>query len=76
MIYVGHAAEHSAVRVRDALEGDAADVFSVSQLEKVIVCRYLGPRLSQAKTLFARAWDVLRTACQGKPASAPRIWAT
>jgi urease accessory protein len=51
-------------------------VFSVTQLEKVIVCRYLGQRMSQAKALFGRAWDVLRTACQGKPASAPRIWAT
>jgi len=76
MIYVGQAAENAAARVREALEGHAGDVFSVSQLEKVVVCRYLGPRLSQAKTLFVRAWDVLRTSCQRKPASAPRIWAT
>ncbi|CCM78540.1 urease accessory protein UreD [Rhizobium mesoamericanum] len=76
MIYVGQTVENAADRVRDALEGHAGDVFSVSQLEKVVVCRYLGPRISQARTLFARAWDVLRTACQGKPASPPRIWAT
>ncbi|YBV95145.1 urease accessory protein UreD (plasmid) [Phyllobacteriaceae bacterium JZ32] len=76
MIYVGNAAEDCAERVREALRERAAAVFSVSQLEGVIVCRYLGPRLSQAKSLFARAWDVLRTACQGKPANAPRIWAT
>lgn len=76
MIYVGDAAEDCAERVRGALMDHAADVFSVSQLENVVVCRYLGQRLSRAKSLFARAWEILRTACQGKPASAPRIWAT
>lgn len=75
MIYVGDPAEGCAERVRERLGADAS-VFSVSQLEKVVVCRYLGPRLSHAKSLFIRAWDVLRTACQGKPASMPRIWAT
>jgi urease accessory protein len=78
MVYVGPAAADAGKRVRDALDGDddAEGVFSVSQLEKAIVCRYLGRRSSQAKKIFARAWGVLRTTCQDKPASAPRIWAT
>ncbi|WP_088703640.1 urease accessory protein UreD [Rhizobium sp. R693] len=76
MIYVGDAAEDCAERVRGALKERAADVFSVSQLKRVVVCRYLGQRVSEAKSLFASAWDVLRTACLGKPANAPRIWAT
>jgi urease accessory protein len=81
MIYVGGAADDGAARVREALDEPTlkermAAVFSVSQLERVVVCRYLGRRLSDAKSLFARAWDVLRASCQGKPADAPRIWAT
>lgn len=76
MIHVGHAPDDCAGRIRAALGGGADRVFSVTQLERVVVCRYLGPRLSQAKSLFARAWDVLRMASQGKPASVPRIWAT
>ena len=55
--------------------GESA-VFSVSQLDDVVVCRYLGPRVGDGKALFARAWDVLRTLGQGKPADTPRIWAT
>ena len=51
-------------------------VFSVSQLDQGVVCRYLGPRVSEGKSLFVQAWDALRTSCQGKAASAPRIWAT
>ncbi len=41
-------------------------VFSVSQLEQVVVCRYLGARMSEGKSLFIRAWDVLREVWIGK----------
>jgi urease accessory protein len=76
MVYVGQLAENVMGRVRSAVGSGSDGVFSVSQLEHVVVCRYLGPKVSEGKALFARAWDALRTACQGKPASAPRIWAT
>jgi len=76
MIYAGPASEDAAERVRAALGRDGDGVFSVSQLEHVIVCRYLGPRVSDGKALFARAWNALRISCQGKAASPPRIWAT
>lgn len=76
MIYAGPTAEDAAERVRDAVGSRGDRVFSVSQLEQGVVCRYLGPRVSEAKSLFVRAWDALRTSCQGKPASTPRIWAT
>lgn len=76
MIYVGDVAQDSAERVRAAVNEGAAGVFSVTQLEGVVVCRYLGQRLSRAKSLFARAWDGLRIAGQGKRANSPRIWAT
>ncbi|HEV7328505.1 MAG TPA: urease accessory protein UreD [Bosea sp. (in: a-proteobacteria)] len=74
MIYAGAVAEEAAEQVRAAI-GESA-VFSVSQLEEVVVCRYLGPRVADGKALFVRAWNVLRTLGQGKAADTPRIWAT
>lgn len=76
MIYAGPTAEDAAERVRNAVGSQGDRVFSVSQLEQGVVCRYLGPRVSEGKSLFVRAWDALRTSCQGKAANAPRIWAT
>jgi urease accessory protein len=76
MIYAGPTAEDAAERVRGAIGSRGDGVFSVSQLDQGVVCRYLGPRASEGKSLFVQAWDALRTSCQGKAASAPRIWAT
>ncbi|MBN9058052.1 MAG: urease accessory protein UreD, partial [Rhizobiales bacterium] len=76
MVYAGPATENAAERVREAVGSRGDGVFTVSQLEHVVVCRYLGPRVSEGKSLFIQAWDALRTSCQGKAASAPRIWAT
>jgi urease accessory protein len=76
MIYAGPTAEDAAERVRGAIGSRGDGVFSVSQLEQGVVCRYLGPRVSDGKSLFVQAWDALRMSCQGKAASAPRIWAT
>ena len=63
-------------RIRNLLGDTARRVFSVSQLDRVIVCRYLGNRMSEGKSLFLHAWDVLREAGIGKRAAAPRVWAT
>jgi len=76
MIYAGPVHENVAERVLTALGDSAAGVFSVSALERVIVCRYLGTRMSECKMLFVRAWDVIREMGIGKRSVAPRIWAT
>jgi len=76
MIYIGAIVENAAERVRDCIGEEARNVFSISQLDQGIVCRYLGEKMSEGKSLFARAWDVLREAGQGKRAAMPRIWAT
>ncbi len=80
MVYAGALPGDAAERVRAAVddrrEGMSRGMFSVSQLEDVVVCRYLGPRVGDGKALFIQAWDILRRLGQGKPASAPRIWAT
>ncbi len=77
MVYAGTANTDDVTdHVRKAVGIDCSGVLSVSQLEHVVVCRYLGLHASEGKALFTRAWDALREARQGKPASAPRIWAT
>ena len=65
MIYAGDAAKDCAERVRGPLDERAQNVFSVSQLERVIVCRYLGRRLSRGQAPLCR--------CVGRaPDSVPR----
>lgn len=76
MVYAGPADESALHAIREAVGDAARNLFSVSRLERVIVCRYLGGRMTEAKTLFRKAWEVLRETGLGKPAAAPRIWAT
>ena len=63
--------------VREAwatLSGNA--LVSATQLDSVVVCRYLGDDAEQARACFRAAWAVLRPAVFGKDACPPRIWAT
>ena len=77
MVYAGPMVETLAERILDAVgEAAAQGVFSVSQLRQVVVCRYLGTRMSEGKSLFIRAWEVLREVGLGKSATHPRIWST
>lgn len=76
MVYAGPADENAVVRILEAVGNAAKHVFSVTRLDRVIVCRYLGGRMSEAKALLRRAWEILRQSGLGKPAAMPRIWAT
>lgn len=76
MVYAGPIAENLDDRVRDAFGELGRGVFSISVLERVVVCRYLGSRMSECKALFVRAWDLIRELGLGKRAVVPRIWAT
>lgn len=81
MVYAGCLQDGLAERIRTSLDLNIKDtktspVFSVSQLQHVVVCRYLGKQAEEGKSLFIQAWDVLRSICQSKPACLPRIWAT
>ena len=52
------------------------DLFGVTTLGEVTVCRYLGAQASDARACLGQAWDIVRRHQLGKPASAPRIWTT
>lgn len=75
-VHAGPFHDGAAEKVRRAVGPGYPRYFSVSQLEDVIVCRYLGPQAAEGKAVFARAWDALRLASHGKAAVTPRIWAT
>lgn len=51
-------------------------LLSATQLDAVVVCRYLGDDAEQARACFVAAWTVLRPAVLGRTACPPRIWAT
>jgi urease accessory protein len=54
----------------------APDLFGVTTVGEVTVCRYLGAQASDARACLGAAWDIVRRHQLGKPASAPRIWTT
>lgn len=66
-----------AQRVRDtvgAMTGD--EIFSVTQVDGLLVCRAFGRDAWKVKGLLAQAWAVLREGILGRPPCAPRIWNT
>ena len=64
-------------QVREAWAALPTDALvSATQLDTVLVCRYLGDDAEQARLFFAAAWAVLRPAVLGRDVCAPRIWAT
>lgn len=61
------------LRATAASDGDLA---SVTVLDGVLVCRYLGGRPARAHALFARLWSLVRPPLLGRASVPPRIWAT
>lgn len=77
MTYAGPMIEGLAERIRAAAGPLAVrGIFAATQLQEVVACRYLGASMSEGKSLFLRAWEVLREFGLGKPAVRPRIWST
>lgn len=63
--------------IRETASIDRAnELFSVTKLDAVVVCRYLGHHAERARALFTRAWDVLRRHDSGRAICVPRIWNT
>ena len=54
-------------------EGERA---TASQLDGVLICRYLGPSAARARRLFTLAWGVLRLAILNRPPCPSRFWNT
>jgi urease accessory protein len=54
----------------------SSGLFSVTRMNGLTVCRYLGDDVYAGFKYFLGAWEVLRPAVMGKTMCVPRIWAT
>lgn len=63
-------------KLRDTIKSDTNCLFSISVINSIIICRYLGEHIEQAKALFIQAWSQLRPALLNKEPVIPRIWNT
>jgi len=50
--------------------------WAATLVEDVLIVRYLGPSVVEAKEVFIEAWKTLRPLIIGRPAILPRIWNT
>jgi urease accessory protein len=75
LVAVGHA-PRAVSAARELVSVSADEHCTVSQLQEVIVCRYLGHHAVRARELLARVWSLLRPDLMGRQACAPRIWRT
>lgn len=76
MVYAGPMPPEAVDTLRAGLTPVTTGEASITQLDEVVVCRYAGSKVFAARRFFLEAWDGLRRMGQGKPATAPRIWAT
>lgn len=75
-IHAGPLPEDAIDRLRARVAPPKEGLGSITQVGELIVCRYIGRKVSAGRGFFAAAWSELRPMGQGKPAAIPRIWAT
>lgn len=68
--------EQALAKARSIRPDDERDAMAATLVDGVLSCRYLGDSTMRARNLFLRLWSELRPLVLGKPAVAPRIWAT
>ena len=61
--------------LREQIQASPAARFAVTQVQDLLLCRYLGPSTAEARALFSQAWALLRPGLLHKPACPPRVWA-
>jgi urease accessory protein len=62
--------------VRELLPGPERGLFAATALEELLVVRALARSVDEVRKTFVHVWRALRPALLGRPAHAPRIWAT
>jgi len=63
-------------KVRQDLETAENELLSITLIDDVLVCRYLGAHAEIAKQRLTEVWKIIRPAIMQRPACIPRIWAT
>jgi urease accessory protein len=63
--------------LRQSIPDPAGDVQSaITLVDQVVILRGLAHHADALKRHFFQAWAILRPILMGRPATAPRIWAT
>ncbi|MDK3072909.1 urease accessory protein UreD [Sedimentitalea sp. JM2-8] len=75
-IHAGRLPEGAIDRLHERVPPATHGLGAITQINDLIVCRYIGSKVSAGRSFFAAAWKVLRQLGQGKDAVVPRIWAT
>lgn len=65
-----------AADIREQLPCTDEERLSVTQMNDVLVCRYLGWQAQHARQRLAAVWALLRPQLAGRPACEPRVWHT
>jgi len=63
-------------KIRTQVQANDNELFSVTLMDNLLVCRYLGPQAYTAKRLFIEVWKVARPVIHNTSACIPRIWST
>ena len=54
----------------------AGELATVTSLDGILICRYLGPSVTRAKRFFILAWSLLRPMMLNRPPCPSRFWTT
>ena len=63
-------------QVRDPITVSNESLFAATEVQGMLVCRYLGFNVQEAKQTFKKIWNILRPNVLGAPPVTPRIWNT
>lgn len=58
------------------LNRSQAPLVATTQMQELLVCRYLGDSAEEAKNIFTELWQQIRPELMQKPVEIPRIWNT
>lgn len=75
-LYAGPLPDTAIERLRERVAPVKEGHGAFTRLDDLLVCRFIGAKVSTGRAFFAAAWRELRAMGQGKPAIIPRIWAT
>lgn len=76
--FVASCVNHAAVDlINQNIQTDLAEeMFCVTQLHEILMCRYVGHHAERAKMFFTQVWALLRPLLLNREACRPRIWNT
>ena len=62
--------------VRQEIARISSSVFAATLFNGLLICRFMGRRVSDGLSCFRRVWEIIRPRILGTTTCAPRIWST